>query len=125
MEHLRTLKVANLALAVFAFLGVLFGLVFVLVGIFGDVEGGPHGNAAFVLWGSICAIGFGGLSVAHVYDGFMITAGRARPLQTSLAMLHIANFPLGTVYALYALWCCWMDPKTTAIFDSPSGRRVR
>jgi hypothetical protein len=95
-----------------------------IVGIFGDVQGGDHGGAAFFLFGLIAFLGFGAAAVAHVYTGFMVTAGRARGLQTTLAMLHIANFPLGTVYALYALWCCWMDPKTTAIFDRPAGRRV-
>ncbi len=120
---LRTLKLANLALAGLASLGVLFGLIFVVVGLFGDVEG-PGGGTAFVLWGLVSSLAFGALAFAHVYAGFMVTAGRARSLQTSLAMLHIANFPLGTLYAAYAIWVCWVDPQTTAVFDRPAGRRV-
>ncbi len=125
MDQLRTLKYANLALGALAMLGVLFGLVFVLAGIFGEVEGPAGGTIAFIVNGLLVMGVFGALAFAHVYVGFMVTAGRSRSLQTTLATLHIANFPLGTLYAGYALWVCWMNPSTTSIFDRPAGRRVR
>jgi hypothetical protein len=123
-DALRTLKLANIALAGLASLGVLFGLLFVIVGLFGEVEGDKGGAAMFVLYGLIMSIGFAALAVAHVYTGFMVTAGRARAMQTTLATLHLATFPLGTLYALYAMWVCWIDPETSKIFDHPGGRRV-
>ena len=123
MAHLRTLKTANLVLGALSALGVLFGLIFVVAGLFGSVEG-AGGGLLFVLYGVIAMVLFGGLSYAHVYAGFMVTAGRARNLQSALATMHLANFPLGTLYALYAFWVCWIDPKTTAIFDRPGARRV-
>ena len=54
----------------------------------------------------------------------MITAGRARALQTTLASLHLVNFPIGTAYAVFAWWVCWLNPETVAIFEHPTGRRV-
>ena len=118
---LQTLKLTNLALAGLAFLGSLFGVLYIIVALTGS---GEDGAAVFALYGLIITIVFLALSVAHVYTAFMVTAGRARGLQTVLAMLHFATFPLGTMYSLYAMWICWIDPDTTKIFDTPAGRRV-
>jgi hypothetical protein len=122
-DALRTLKLANIALAGFSCLGFLFALTWIIVGLFGSGED-KAGNATFVLYGVIMSIVFLALAAAHVYTGFMVTAGRARAMQTTLATLHFATFPLGTLYAIYAMWVCWIDPQTSKIFDRPEGRRV-
>ena len=30
---------------------------------------------------------------------------------------EIGSMPIGTAYSLYALWVCWMNPETKAVFD--------
>jgi hypothetical protein len=123
MANIRTLKALNLVAAVFFGLVSLPTLVFILAGVV-SFPGQPKEGLMFILFG----LGFfgllAGLAVAHAWAGFMITAGRARALQTALATVHLANFPVGTAYALYALWVCYLDEGAGRVFATPHGRRV-
>jgi hypothetical protein len=124
MHHLRTLKLLNVLAAAFFGLLSLPSLVFLLLGI-AAIPGQPKDGIAFVLFGLFFFALIAGLAVAHAYAGFMVTAGRARHLQTVLATLHLANVPVGTAYAAYALWVCHMNDATRTVFDRPFGRRVQ
>lgn len=124
MNHLRTLKYLNFAIAAYTLLiGGLFLALWVLPGLL-VLYGGEWPGAIFVLAGLLSFLLLGGIGVAHAYTGFMITAGRARVTQTVLALMQLTNFPVGTAYALYALWVCWVDDKTAKVFGSSVGRRV-
>jgi hypothetical protein len=124
MHHLRTLKTINLVWGAFlALLAAIFGLGFVVVGILALTQG-EGGGGLFIVYGLVTLAILGGLAWMHFYAGWMVTAGRARNLQTSLAVLQLGNFPIGTAYAGYALWVCHFNPQTSAVFDRPHGRRV-
>ncbi len=124
MKHLRTLKFLNLILAALFALVSLPSLIFVLAGAV-RLPGQPKEGLAFVLFGLLFFGILAGLAMAHAYVGFMVTAGRARPLQTVLAVLHLSNFPVGTVYSVYALWVCYANDDAMAAFERPLGRRVQ
>jgi hypothetical protein len=123
MEHLRTLKLLNVVWGLFlALLAAVFGLGFVIIGIWALTKGEKGG--LFVGYGLATLAILGTLAGLHIYAGWMVTAGRSRNLQTALAMLQLGNVPVGTFYAGYALWICHFNPETKAMFDRPSGRRV-
>lgn len=123
MANLRILKALNLVAAAFFALVSLPTLVFMLAGVI-SFPGQPKEGLMFILFG----LGFfgilAGLAIAHAWAGFMITAGRSRALQTALATLHLANFPVGTAYAVYALYVCYADEAAGRVFSTPQGRRV-
>jgi uncharacterized membrane protein YecN with MAPEG domain len=98
-------------------------LAFVVIGLAKIVDD-PKGGLTFLLVGLLFLATFGALAYAHAYAGFMVTAGRARHLQTVLATMHLPNLPLGTAYGAFALWVCYFNPDTTKIFERPAGRRV-
>jgi hypothetical protein len=123
MHHIKTLKRLNLALAGFFGLVSLPSLLFLLAGM-AVFPGQPKEGAMFVLAGLAFFALLISLAVAHAYAGFMITAGRGLHLQTVLATLHLANLPIGTAYAVYALWVCHVDEASSKVFRSPLGRRV-
>jgi hypothetical protein len=83
------------------------------------------GALLFVLYGFVTFLVFALFAAVHVYAAFMVTAGRGRVAQTMLALVHLANVPLGTAYALYAFWLMYVNDATVRIFASPGGRRVR
>ena len=125
MEHLRTLKIVNvlwgIVLSLFA---ATFGLGFFCIGVSMFAKG-ADGAFAFMGYGLGTLALLGTLAGLHIYTGFMVTAGRARKLQTVLAVMMMGNVPLGTAYAAYALWLCHLNPETKGWFDRPMGRRVR
>jgi hypothetical protein len=123
LEHLRTLKLVNVMWGlVVALCAGLFGLGFLAFGIH-MLSKGERGWPCIGYGVATLAI-LGPLAALHFYAGWMVTAGRARAVQTMLAMLHLGNFPLGTAYAAYALFVCHVNPETKWIFDRPFGRRV-
>jgi hypothetical protein len=124
MGHLRTLKYLNLFLSALLGAGSLFGAVFIVAGLSQGWDD-PKGALVFVLYGLVAFLLFAIFAAAHVYAGFMVTAGRGRGAQTMLALLHMANVPLGTAYALYAFWVMYVNDETVRIFATPGGRRVR
>jgi hypothetical protein len=123
LNSIRTLKYLNLVFAGLFGLLALANVLFIVIGLVAVIDGQKDGFA-FVLLGLAFFVIGGALAYAHAYAGFMITAGRARHLQTALAMLHLPNVPLGTAYAAYALWVCHYNESSRTIFDRPAGRRV-
>jgi hypothetical protein len=122
MNHLRTLKYLNFAIGAYTFVfGALFLAMFVLPGLFAMKDGALFG-AIFVLVGILMFVLLAALSLAHVYAGFMVSAGRGRAAQTSLAVLQLSSFPVGTAYALYALYVCWVDESSSKAFERGLGR---
>ena len=45
-----------------------------------------------------------------------VSQGRGRTLQTVLAALSLGNCP-GFLYGGYALWVCWVNPESKALFE--------
>lgn len=77
------------------------------------------GGDTFLLFGGIAG-GFILVSViVHGWVALGLPDGRGRVLQTVLAVLHAANFPLGTAYAAWAGWLCWLNPETARAFEQP------
>ncbi|MCB9599352.1 MAG: hypothetical protein H6722_02375 [Sandaracinus sp.] len=108
MGHLTALRLANFALALLA-MGTAAAVVHTWTMPVMNGEGGEVGLA----WlGGLGGMIFAGLGLAHVVVGLALGRGRGRGLQTLLALALIVTFPIGTVYALYALWVCWANPTT-------------
>jgi hypothetical protein len=118
MKHLRTLKLLNFALGAYTFIfGSLFFVMFVLPGWMARRDGEAIGWV-FILAGLLVFLLLGGLGLAHVVAGYLVSARRGRGLQTALAVTQIMSFPVGTLYALYALYVCWLNDETCRAFDS-------
>lgn len=117
MQHLGNLRVFNL---VYAVLDVLVGLLFVVLwgigGILAIRDGEPMGWL-FLLGGVVACALLWGLAALHVRVAQSLPLSRGRILQSALAVLQIAAFPIGTAYALYALWVCWINDETKTRFD--------
>jgi hypothetical protein len=117
MAHLGTLRVVNLVFAVVvALIGLLFLALWGIGGLLAIRDGEPMGWV-FLLGGIVVGALLGGLSVLHGRVARSVPLGRGRIAQTALATLHLLSFPVGTVYALYALWVCWVNSSTKTKFD--------
>jgi hypothetical protein len=118
MRHLRILKLANFALGAYTFIfGSLVFVMFVLPGWMAWGDGEPMGWV-FILAGLLVFLLLGGLGLAHVVAGYLVSARRGRGLQTALAIIQLTSFPVGTAYALYALYACWVNEEACRAFDS-------
>lgn len=118
MAHLRTLKLVNFVYGAYTFvIGTLFLLFFVLPGLWVWVDGESEG-LLFVLAGLVGFLLVGGAGLLHVFVGYLVGSGRGRVGQTLLAATQLMSFPLGTAYACYALWVCWVDPESGKRFDA-------
>lgn len=102
---------------------VLFGLLALGVGSasFGlltypvlDSASGEHFMAAM---GGLISVVMLGLALTHFFVGVVLGPGRGRGAQTLLAVALVMTFPLGTIYALFALWVCWANPETRQLLD--------
>lgn len=102
---------------------VLFGLLALGVGSasFGlltypvlDSTSGEHFMAAM---GGLISVVMLGLAMTHFFVGAVLGPGRGRGAQTLLAVALVMTFPLGTIYALFALWVCWANPETRQVLD--------
>jgi hypothetical protein len=122
MDHLGTLRSANLVMAVLVGLvGALFAGIWGIGGILAIRDGEPMGwlfLIGAILFGAL----FGVFSWAHGRVARRVGEGRGRIPQTALAIFHLASFPLGTLYGIYALWVCWMNEATKTVFDARDGR---
>jgi len=56
--------------------------------------------------------------VAHIVVGYLVGSGRGRVAQSLLASMQLMSFPVGTAYACYALYVCWVDEGAKRKFDS-------
>lgn len=118
MNHLRILKLLNVAMgALTALGGVLFLAMFVIPGLLACSDGERMG-AVFIISGAAFAALLVGLGFAHLLAGNLVAVGRGRALQTALAVLQVSTFPVGTAYAIYALWVCWLNERTKKAFES-------
>lgn len=118
MSHLKSLKIANFVIGAYTFVfGLLFLVLFVLPGWLAWRDGEAPG-LIFVLAGILAFLLIGGLGVAHVVVGYLVGSGRGRAAQTLLASMQIMSFPVGTTYAVYALWVCWAHEPSIRRFDA-------
>ena len=118
MNHLRILRLLNVAMGAFtALAGLLFLALFVLPGLLACNDGEPMG-AIFILSGTLVTVLLVGLGALHVLAGSLVAVGRGRALQTALAVVQVSTFPIGTVYAIYALWVCWLNERSKKAFES-------
>lgn len=116
MGHLRTLRLVNFVIGAYTFVfGLLFLVMFVLPGLWVWWEGDLPG-LVFVFAGILAFLLLGGFAAAHVVVGYLVGTGRGRVAQTFLASMQIMSFPQGTVYALYAIYVCWLNEESAKRF---------
>lgn len=119
MEHLRALRWLNFAVGAYTVLvGGIFLAGYALPGLFAFREGVGWG-LVFVLVGILVFLLLAGLGILHLLTGFWVSAGRGRIAQTALAVMQLASFPIGTAYALYALWVVWLNDDSAKKFERP------
>ncbi len=109
MRHIIALRIINAFFALLAFGvgGASFGyLTYPVMG------AGVEGESFMAAIGGLIALVMAGLGLAHLVLAATLGPKRRRPLQSMLALGLIMTFPLGTFYALYALWVCWANPET-------------
>jgi hypothetical protein len=116
MQHLRTLRRLNLvAAAFFAVVGLLVLTLFLLP--LGDIDI-ELPLLRIRLVGLLSSLLLLGLAATHLVVGYLVGAQRGRIFQTFLALVHVMSFPLGTAYAGYALYLCWVNESTRRAFAS-------
>lgn len=71
---------------------------------------GTTGFTLMALLGALILLLVGGLGVACLLAALRLGRGRGRMLQTFLACSLLLTFPIGTIFAVYALWVCWAQP---------------
>jgi hypothetical protein len=115
--HLSALRLFN-GIFAFIFFGValLFIVVWCIPGLLAILHGRPIGWA-FLLGGLVCATLTGAIGSAHWKVAVAVVDGRRRVLMSALAALHLFNFPIGTAFAVYALWVAWFNQPTKVFFD--------
>ena len=119
MTHLRTLKLVNFVLGAYTVVvGTFFLVMFVLPGLWAWWGEGETPGLIFVAVGMLAFLLIGGVGMVHVLVGYLVGSGRGRVAQTMLAASQLLSFPLGTAYAVYALWVCWVDEESSARFDA-------
>ncbi|MBX3246801.1 MAG: hypothetical protein KF901_06450 [Myxococcales bacterium] len=121
MGHLAMLRLLNLGFALLAFAAAaaIAGLWTLPV-----VEGASE-DVGIAFLGAAGATLFAGVGLAHLVVLVALGRGRGRALQTVLALALIVTLPLGTAYALYALWVCWLNPLTRAWLGAERARVAR
>ncbi|CAG0987962.1 hypothetical protein ARNL5_02992 [Anaerolineae bacterium] len=118
MAHLKTLKIVNFVIGAYTFvLGLLLLVMFVIPGLWGYFDGQDEALIA-VLVGIVAFLLVGGLGALHIVIGYLVGSGRGRVGQTLLASMQLMSFPVGTAYALYALYVCWVDAESKKKFDA-------
>ena len=76
-----------------------------------SLEEVPGASALMAVVGGLVLVLMGGLGLACLAAAVRLGRGRGRMLQTFLACSLLLTFPIGTVFALYALWVCWAQPE--------------
>ena len=131
MHHLGSLRILNYVMAGIHALAVMMLVLFGAVGVavfrrlietdpaFTGPDAPPPEIVGVIV---LVVFGLAGLlllleTVLLVVAGRAVGQGRGRLLQTILAILQIASFPVGTAYGVYALWVCWSNGPTKAVFD--------
>lgn len=118
MDHLKSLKTINFVLGAYTVvIGLLFLFMWVIPGLWVWWDGDDMGLVVVAI-GLLCFVLVGGIGVAHVIVGYLVGSGRGRVAQTFLASMQLMSFPVGTVYAVYALWVCWAHEPSAKRFES-------
>lgn len=118
MSHLKSLKIFNFVLGAYSVVvGLLFFVMFVIPGLWAWWDGEDAGLLAVAV-GVLCFLLIAGIGAAHVVVGYLVGTGRGRVAQTWLAAMQLMSFPMGTVYALYALWVCWANEDSARRFTA-------
>lgn len=118
MEHLRYLRIFNFVMGALFVLGGLIGAGAMTIPVALAPrfdEDGPPVALAFV-GGLVLLLVLVGVGVLYFVTGNKVAHGRWRIVQTILAVLALASFPVGTAYGGYALWVCWMNEETKGLF---------
>ena len=112
-----------------AALDLIFGTLLLLAGVAFFVLYGLVGHFAGIPWLEHILLGVGGvaggiLSILGTLLGLSGAlllgrpGGASRILQTVAVAPHMLNMPFGTALALYAIWVCWMNPPSRALFET-------
>ena len=116
MNHLRTLRLANYAMAGLEVVGLT--ILVITAALIATLSPIPA-DEVVLFWGVM-----GGVSaLLVVWVGLFLVAassvgrGRGRALQTVLGVFSLGSFPFGFLYGVYALWVVWMNEETRAAFD--------
>ena len=120
MKHLGYLKLLNTLMAgLFVFAGLLSALLVCVPLVLGLLQGGMGVSDIIVLAlaGVVSFILCAALGVLYFITGRKVARGRGRVLQTITSILSMGSVPLGTAYAIYGLWVCWMNDETKVIFE--------
>jgi len=120
--HLRLLRLFHYILAtVFYLIAFLFVMIWVIPGLIAIVHGQPIGWMFLV--GGLFSGGLATLLAdLHRRSATAAIEGRRRILQTTLAILHFCNVPIGTAFAVYTLYLCWFHQPTKVFFDVHDSR---
>ena len=120
MQHLKILKILNYVNAGLMVLGILIVLIsFAWTTIAFLSVGLSEVMSAFVITlvvDLLCIVLLVVLGALYVRLAGKVGRGEGRIMQTVFAVLAVTNCPLGTAYAGYALWVCWLNDETVAIF---------
>lgn len=116
-NHMRILGIVEVVYGVLHALGALVVAALSLLGCGGCFAAESAGDALGVLFTS-AALGGGALIASLLFcfialAGFALMNGRgwAKIATIIFAVISIANFPIGTIFAVYALWVIFMDQK--------------
>ncbi|HJK94970.1 MAG TPA: hypothetical protein RMH85_19400 [Polyangiaceae bacterium LLY-WYZ-15_(1-7)] len=106
--HIASLRVLNLFFAILA-----LGVAAAFFGVWTwPALSDAMADGFLAAMGGLIAVVMSGVGLSHLLVMLCLGKGRGRGLQTLLAFALIMTFPLGTFYALYALWVCWANPAT-------------
>ncbi len=119
MEHLNNLKMANYVLG--ALNALVLGLtLLVIAGTMGFMYLQTQemsmliGGVVGTLVGGVFGLGIVGFIF---FVGGQVGQGKGRILQTILALMLVSSFPIGTLFAAYAIWVCWINEGSKHAFD--------
>ena len=126
MDHLKILKYLDLLSAVVILFSclVIFGSTAATVWMV--AESSPEAMFMVIPSAAITAavvLFLLGMGLVSVKAARGIENGRGRAAQTILAVLSVINLPVGTLFALYSLWACWVNEDTKSRFDSGNKKR--
>lgn len=122
MDHLKVLSILDFVSAGLSILAMLLvGLsTAATIGLAVTSGGGSEVWTAMLpalVINGLVLVFLGVLAVIEILAGLRVRDGRGRILQTVVAVLSLLNCPLGTLFAGYSLWVCWIDEASKARFE--------
>ncbi len=124
MDHVNLLRILNLASA--ALMALSFVIVLVALGgtsalLLATQQPGPELWVALLptlVLDAVILVFIAVTGALYVIAALRLRHDKGRSLQTLLALIAVLNCPLGTLYAGYALWVCWIDAASVARFEA-------